>query len=745
MSIISSSQAQKSTFLSQPDISLDEIDQGIIYRELESAMFTMQENDTLFFFDPNGNYLEVDYCIGRECVRPETIENRYIGSGGAPEPSSFLKPLVMQFRDDRTQTGTYIISVRDKNTNEPRHLLKFNVVYPQPSIESVDFIDPSGKTVTDTLQIGSGEDLGDWRIRLRGSELQHGFSSVKVGSLELSPTSDPETFTFAREWNGSTAKRPGLGENTMVFNRKVSTVPVSKQFYITSRQPKVLGSNIEVPVEEGQSRVKIKLAVNNVFEFANVILYSDRRSPRLLASPYAFTAQNNQGEGTISFEMLIDPGRVTTSAYFQVAVKNIDQSISDRKTIRLIKKSDNILIKATDPNYKPLVAGTTNYMKIKRINGDRFVNGTYEVIFEGGQRSTFSVNNTEPDAMSIHIDLPPNITGEDIPVTLRSQNSMWKGSIAQIRPLPTVDVPDDNVVLRDSEFRLKVTNAKDVYLSPVKGSENGVSVAQPENKTIREFIVYVGKNANDFTLRLSLFDHVIKEIPFSVANHPSPRGFTVENIIRENIVKHNRVILTDTEDVIVSIPVDNDSILSSTVFYAQMYKKNGVPVRQAKPLRLVNRDGKEYLSATLNTQIGLEPGEEFDIELSNPDQESITINSYIRRDRRDNWIATAGLSAIDYRFGDTEEDESRVKVLDGVNIGVYYMPENLKNPSNRNLGVGFNLLLVGTEDSLDFRVGASALFFEKVVLGFSAGKDGLGFLAGVNIQLSNLSGLVGGG
>ncbi|MGB3465033.1 MAG: hypothetical protein WBA74_07180 [Cyclobacteriaceae bacterium] len=745
LGILSTASAQtiKTTYLSQPDISLDEIDQGIIYRELGSALFAINDSDTLYFFDPAGKFMPVDYCIGRDCVRNEMIENRLITGEVMRDPSAYLTPLVMEFREDRPATGEYTISVRNNTDNKPRHLLKFNVVYPQPKISSLQFIDASGKAVKDTLILSSGADYSNWRVKINGSGLENGFGSVKVGKLELSPTIDPSLFTFDKAWSSSGTKKPGLGTQSVVFNRKVSDSPASHQIYVKAAKPKILGSNLEIPVEEGQSRVKITLTTDNIFEYANVILYKDRRAPLLLASPYAFTTSVDPSDGSITFEVLIQPDLVDNTAYFRVAVKNIDQTISSPKTIRLVKKSDNIKIVATDAENKPLVAGILNYMKIKRINGAVFSRGTYKLLFEDGNEATFTVNNADPDVLTFDVLLPANLTGNDIPVLLIDGNDEWKGTISRIRPIPKISWPASNTVLRDSEFKILVRNATDTYLRPGKGAENEVSVLQPDNKAVREFTVYVGANARNFDLQLSLFDHTIETIPFTVTNHPTPQGFKAKDLVSAQYVKEDRIILNDNEDITLKIPVDGDSILSSTIFYAQLYKKNGLAVRKSKPLKLIEEGEKQYLAATLNTQIGLEPGEEFDLEISNPDQESITINSYIRREGRDNWIATAGLSAIDYRFGKTDEEESRVKVLDGVNIGVYYMPENLKNPTNRNLGIGFNLLLVGTDDSLDFRLGASALFFEKVVLGLSAGKGGLGFLAGVNIQLSSLAGLTG--
>lgn len=724
--------------LARPEIVTYEFNGGQVIRELSHPRISYDGTEQFKLFNPEGRVIpHAVSCIGLQCFG-NVQENDSIPlvvplSGN----STYEFPIGISLTKEEVMVGNYVLSVR-KMDGTILHERKFRVVNPQPRISSISSKDANGVTRRDTLLISRNKSFDGCSISFLGSNLDQEFKSVTIQGLPLERSSGSSlSYNFTKDWNSAKAMNLELGESSIIIKRQVASLPTTKRIFIAAPKPEILGKSLEFQVEEGQSKIDITLQVENLFDGAKV--YLDASSRVLLGDGWR-TADVNVQDGTISFTVIFEPIGTKGSASFNVKVKNADGKESEYKTITLIKKSTTIRMIPIEPQ-RPFMAGTKNQVRFVRLKGgaqfDFSADNKVTILFDNSNPITIDAEQETINSFTASVPFPDNIPAGSVRFNVKNDKTSWNGELNGVLKRPLAKA-EKNVLYRGASTKIQVENATDVFLQ-TKETTDHVTISQPENNSTRVFEIKTDKYAEDFTLVVKLFDHVVQELPFVVVNYPEPAPIQLKELVQEEFIKQNKIILDEGEDLNLSIPIEG-SITKDSKFYAQVYKKDGTLVGEKEELTR-NAEGTSF-TTTFNTQIGLQPGEEFVVKLSNPNQDSKVFQGYITRKKVDRWIFTAGLSAIDYRFGKKEEGAEKVAVLDGVNTGLYYLPENFKNPSTRFIGYGGNIILSSYDGDFSVRIAASVLLLEKVVVGLSFG-DQVGLLMGVNIPLGNMSALLG--
>jgi len=730
--------------LSKSEIQITEFRNGIVYRELMHAdLPSYSGSEEFLLFGPDGEYIGNPQCVGPSCLKYTMDENKVeLVSNEKISKDKLGYPIGISLSEDQLKIGEYKISVKNADGNI-LHVRTFRIVNPQPEISYLEIANElNGKyfNATDTLWVERNKSFSKMKIKLNGAYCNQEFESVSIQGMKLEmDKSDSLFYTFSNDWESNNALSLELGESAVIFDRKMASLPTSKSIFITAPNPKIMGEPLEFYVEEGQSQLLVNLHVENIYKNAKVFLAESRSSRGFIENSGMYIPTVNTQEGTITFPVIFNPIGISGKESFRVKVINADTKESEFRTITLIKKSTTIKMVPIDASKKPLVTGIDNYVKFERLDGPQLnnsKNNVYIIKFDNNDSIRLEAEMISNDFFTSTLPLPANLPSGTVTFTLRNGNKSWNGEVKGILQKPKI-YRESDVVFRGGTAKVLLENATDVFLQ-LEIPNEFVSISQPENNATREFQISIDEQAEDFTVLVKLFDHIITKLSYKVENYPSPESISVQQIVDSKFLKKRTIVLDENSHLTLNIPVDGRYVTTTSKFTAQIYKKDGTPIGNKRKF-IADSKGKK-LRTTLNTNVGLHSGDEFDVLISNPNGDSQTYHSYIKRENTDKWIITAGLSAVDYRItGSFSEDENRASVLNGVNLGFYRMVENYSNPSMRLIGFGPNILLTGDQNDIKLRFAGSLLLLEKIVLGVSFGRDGMGMLAGVNIQLADLS------
>ncbi len=728
--------------LANPEIRRSEFDNAMVFRELAHPSLRYNGQEHFTFFDAQGNVIfPSKLCHGPSCPDGRVLEQDISVAADVPQKNELGYPMGFSLRYDQIKVGNYVVQVRD-STEKVLHTREFRIVNDEPENLALHFQNAQGGHKVDTLFVSKGQAWNGLKVKLNGDYINQLFRTVSIQGLAMrQDLNELSVYYYDELWDSDRSKTLRLGPSSIVFTRQAAVLPTSKPIFLTAPRPEILGSALEFQVEEGQSKKKVTLQAANLYKNAKILLKNTSTSPNFLKSAGWRTGKIDEIEGTVSFDVIFEPVRNDFGS-FLIALQNEDGKISGTKTIRFSKKSTSVKTAPLEPR-KPLVSGMRNQLRFVRLNGPLLnteENQQYTLRFDNFDPIPIVGKRETANSFIASVLFPENLPSGTLRFELENNGRLWHGEIKGIRKKPRLKT-GPRTIFKGGTTMISIDNAKDVLLQLEKPSAS-ISLSQPENNSLKTFTLKVDERCEDFVLVVKLLDHDIERIAIKTVHYPTPASLKPKDIVNtNNLLKGNTIVLDHKrEQLRLHIPTNHSKITPESKFYAQLYKKNGTPIGSK---RAFLPDNKNQLSTTLNTQIGLNPGEEFDILVTNPNDDSKTYRGYIKRRELDKWIITAGLSAIDYRFKDSDQNENQAKVLDGINFGFYYMPENFENPNTRFIGYGMNAILVGEGDQIEIRLAGSVLLLEKIVFGLSYGAGGAGFLAGVNIELADFSSLLG--
>ncbi len=735
--------------LADPEIEITDLCRGEVLRDLSLPEITYKGNETFLLFGPDEGFIDTVHRKLEVKIKDLNTGNVSLPIDNNPSTKKYRDPISIALRCDEAKLGKYKISVRSPNNNL-MHIRSFRIVAPQPTIKSLEIesrINDNFFVAKDTLWIDRDKTFTNGKIAIEGDSILQRFKTVFIKNREFSliqDTNNLSLFTFGEKWKTDAVYSFELGETSILFERKYAKTPTSKSIFITAPNPKILGGTKEYFVEEGQSKTDITLEVENVFSGAKAYVKPLANTPNFPNTTGELPITIDNSKSTLTFPLYFEPLKGSNQGAFELQVINTDGKRSAFKTIRLVKKQTTIKLSPLEAN-KPFLAGHENLIRFERLSGAYFNacdTCTFSLVFGNHEPIDCFCENLTENSFSANVLFPAKLPAGNVKFKVISGDNTWNGEIAHVYEPPKIMMSSD-VMFKGGEVKIRAEGDENIILAPHE-IYKFIKISTEENGTNKEFTIKANQNAKDFKIDVMFFDHVVKTLEFEVKEYPSPNLISTNQIVDRNLIKKDKVIVLDSEkdqQLTLRIPIDRRKIGASSVFYAQVYNKRGTPLGEKK--EFYKDDNGRYMKVHLNTQRGLNPGDEFKIEISNPNEITKTFPAYIKRRKSDNWIITAGLSVIDYKFAKPESENAKAGVLDGVNFGFYYMQENYNNPSLRLIGYGPNILLLESEDNLKVRVGATLLFMEKVVLGLSYGQEQFGFLAGVNIELADLSSLLG--
>ena len=712
--------------------------------ELAHPNHFYQDSDTINVFGPGGKVGYIDFeCFGNSC-NPHTVEDLLSYPSGKLGIANVIRhPLGIELIAT-PQKGIYEISVI--RNAKVHHKRTFKIVDPEPVITFMELTDFEGNSSSDALKIDKTHSLNQVKLKFVGQHLDVSFESVTIQGLPLKKhNTESGTFILSESWTPQAIAKLSLGETEVVFKRKFSDKVTKQKITLEADKPVINEPGLNFQADINENKTKMTLSVQHLFPGAKLILQNDDNFPNFLESSGRLEAKNIDAfAGTISTDILFKSSMLVDNAKFKAQVLNRDGKISDPKTIIITRKEENIRASAYD-NDAPLVSGIRNRVMFKQLGGSPFD-------LNAGLNFSLAINGFEPikilgrketdQSFSAEVKFPNGLP-DNIKFTLTKERANWSGSFKNILSRPIVTIRT-NRVYRGSKIKVNIQNAKDVrILSRV--ANDLITITETTNGTDKSFDIGVAKEIrlSQFGIQILLKDHILEEHAISISNWPKPLEDNLRLTIEEGepLEKKDIVVLNDRRDIKLSFNADSLKYIQH--FSARLIKTDGTRLGIAKPLILNEQTNK--IETTLSPrQVGLQKGEAFNIEISNPTGESLLKPSYIKRSGRDQWIFTAGISVLDVPFDNNDEGDSgsNVSVFQGINLAGYYMFENIKNPQNRFLGIGPNVLFSEEDGEIKLRGAISLLFFEKLVMGISFDKNDLGLLVGANIELANLTSLI---
>lgn len=724
--------------LYNPEITLSEIiGQPYFSRELLHSEVDYQGNEEYFVFGPNGN-ANIQFLCHGECIQQddELGINFPTGILGANDGGrKYTHPIYFKVLDS-ISLGEYEIKVT--RNGKTVHIRKFRIVTDEPVLNAFKVTYPNGEELKNSLIVDKSRSLTNTTIQLEGNHLDQDFEAVSIQGFALKKKPNySNTYIIDGQFNQDSLQ---LGNQNILFKRRFASTITKVPFKISAVKPNIRGVGLEFPVEQGKDNFNLILGVQNVFRGAQLELVPHGSYTNFLEDKGRIRSTVNSKNGVISAQVWFKREEINSIAKFNVRVINTDGKKSEYKTITVRLKATSIAVQPL-LDTKPLVAGMPTQILFKRVGGT-YLNLEDSTSFSLkliGLSNELEIhpNKINDDSFTAVLTLPEGIPSNMKFILSKGKNT-WNGEFNDIYKLPIITILKNTVKKGTNTSILNIQHASEVKIV-LKEEDDFMKLSTEEIDTDKKIEIKTDLELikSNFTVLVKLKDHIVKEIPFGIENwlNPSDTSFYFYTKKSSPINQtHEVLVLEKQEPITIKLPVNNKDNIER--FSAQLLKEDGTKL--GNPIPLVLTEKKDSIVATLSPKsLGINYGEKFNIEMTNPVGDAKIQSAYIKRTTRDMFILTAGLSAMDLPL--TNRDSVVTQTLDGVNIGAYYMLENIANPNNRVLGMGFNTLLIERDGDIKLRGGVSLLFFEKIVLGLSFGKDYTGMMIGVNIELADLS------
>ncbi len=680
--------------------------------------------------------------------------------GGEPEKKvdhGYKFPVVIQV-DNNTRPGKYFIKIsRGGKTDHVRELtileylpkntkgvIHTSRITGNPSIDAIKVI-PQISNRGDTLFF-PGE---NWDKR---------FKSVSLNGKPLGYVSD-RTYTMGGEWDAVHQKDLDLFSPFIEIERYNTTVKTRLPIKMEAPKPLILQDRSQSALE-GNTSITLKLHVNSLFPRAKVELIHDE-SFILKENNIRLEGSVDMVKSEVSVDLPVKPNIQLNGKSFDVVVHNEDGNFSP--SFKVTIKANQNLIKAQPKDSREyLIKGELVKIRFTRLENAQLLPLDDTLVFKPiGQTEIYMIPDRtdvrDPrEEFSSEIRIPSSL-GINAPFVVyrKSGGYQWTGLLAD---------PVDKPKFSDKDYEILPGNKEKIELLNTDSKTNevfkifaesipGISL---ETTSLNDGVtVTVDKDVNTISsfqiaLKTKFGDRLIDTKTISIGSWPRPETLLKAPTSIEKNEFGKSIILTT-----------NDGV-DPTFLYnmkAQLVKEDGTGILEPQPF---NKNGNSY-EADLKP-VGLKGGEKFYVQVTNNFNEKKIYDGFMKRESP--FLVNAGVSAFEiafkkrdltYTIPNTERDTTiqvnNARILNGINIGGYWLPNTSRNStsdSKRIFGVGLNL--IGQEeqevinkrlvDKIRPRVAISTIWYETVVLGFSYGKNGLSFFMGANINFIDFAKLV---
>ncbi len=712
----------------------DHIEDGFLVVDLATAYQRYTGNEVIEFTGELDTLCTFDNCKRRFEDLPEDLFQKEKG---------FKHPVVFKI-DTTTEPGEYLLRIAKGNETHLRKLTLLNYV---PSIERFTVTNKKGEETESFIKYIPGQGLRDDTLRLYGEHWDKTFESVSINGKELEQLQG-STYLFGDAWESDQIRDIALHFPQLEVKRKFTDKIIEIPVTIQSGKPEVLADRSGKAVE-GNTFFTLKLHVKNLFIDSRIELIHDGSFIDMDEGIYE--PENNLGTNTLSFPLLLKKGVQLNRKTFQVRVNNFDGSVSDIYTIRISADEKLVSIASVDENL-PLIQGEKMKVRFNRIGvSTRSFPVTGDLFFEvqGFPRQQIQpdreAHRNPRDEFSAFVDIPVGINGNSQFSIYADESYKWTGALTEVLRKPSFDTTQLSV-FPGNDVKIAVNNAgaKPDELFNLTFEQEYKTVLFKDETIKGGAVVTVNKlvSASSFIVLLELNGKVIDRKEVFIEPWPGPIELIEQSTLKTNFEFTDPIVVETKRN------LEPESVENLRV---QVVNDNGNKL--GVPLLLKERKDGRYSAIIDPEPLGLDGGEKFNLEFTNYSGEPFYSRGYRKRKKIQQFIVNAGVSAMEYRLkeptpiidGSDTTDISRVRLLKGINLGVYWLPESLSfnQDTRRALGFGVNLIGQQEETGVKARTALSAIIFETVVLGISFGDSSPAIFAGANISFLDMAKMFG--
>ena len=638
--------------------------------------------------------------------------------------------------------GNYVLVVRDKDTQKVIHRRILTLIHPEPIINKITIRYPDGVTANNLLTINPNHDLKKVQFELEGEHLDNEFKSVSIQGLALKKVvNTSNTYVSENDWTASKLKSINLEDPKLSIERYNVTETYTTGIKLKVMPP-VITDNLVKKINAGQSRFLLTLNVSNLFPRAQLKLAEFANGNVLAEEDIYDGATVDIKSGTIAQYVLFSEGALNSgNARFTVQVINRDGGESKVETIQ-IQVQEAAVIALPLISTKPFMEEVPTMVKFTRSDNAAAFQFTGDVILAlNGTHLLINPRNMDGalNQFSAEVVFPEGVDAS-IPFELQNNGNSWKGYFEGIIDKPKVE-DDFRAVQAGSSFVLHINGHSDKLTAILRSEDKGVKLTDNDFKD-GAIEIRVDKKVpakTTFSVVMYYQDHALETLTFKVEDWPKPEDiaeFNIGDVIYPVNTKTRLVLLDESPIVLQSKKNALENATSNLT--VQLIKANGTKL--GTPQSFIYDDDQKIARTELSPYgFGLGGGDEFMIELLNPLSQPVIQRGYVKRKFSERLLANAGVSAVSIFFKERLDENGvvlpKTTLISGVNLGVYYLPENLWDAGGkRPFGFGLNLMAQEESNTVKVRLGTSALLFETLSVGLSFGQSQMAFFMGANIS-----------
>ena len=728
--------------------------------ELKSALldYPYTKNEVIEIYSPEDqplNYETIDVCVFDNCFESidasgmELATNAPLGILGSDESDARPEFPLGLTPKKKLAYGNYILVVRNKDTQKVIHRRVLTLIHPEPNVSNILIRYPDGSTTSNVFNINPNSDFKNVTFEFEGDHLDSDFKSVSIQGLMLQKVPNKSnSYVTGSDWTASKLKSINL-ENPKVTFERYNVPKVYTAGVVIKVNPPVITDNLVKKISAGQSRFLLTLNVANLFPRAQLKL-AELDNGNILAEEGIYDgAKVDIQSGTIAQHVIFSDGALKSgNARFSVQVINRDGGESNIETIQV--QVQEVAITALPViRTKPFMEEIPTQVLFTRSDNAAAFQFKGDVILQiNGTHLVLEPRNIDGalNQFTAEVVFPAGID-TSIPFELQNSSNSWKGYFEGIVKKPIV-VDETREIHAGSSFLLHIDGHSEKITATLRSDESGVK--QKDNDfTDGAIEIRVDNNVptnSIFSVVLYYLDHEIETITYKVIEWPKPEdiaefkiGKTIYPVDSKTII----VLMDDNPIVVQSKKNEPKNVTSNLTM--QLIKSNGNKL--GTPQSFIYDEDKKIASTTLSPYgFGIRGGDEFMIELLNPLSQPVIQRAYVKRKFTERLLANGGVSAVSIFFKERIDKNGDVlpktSLMSGVNLGVFYMVENVQGSGRRRpFGYGLNLMAQEESNDVKVRLGASMLLFETLSLGLSAGDNQLAFFIGANVSFLDLSDL----
>lgn len=667
--------------------------------------------------------------------------------------------IVLIFKE-KISPGEYLIQFSN-NDGSKIHNRKFIITEGKPKVNSVKLISRDGNK----NEIHFDPSL-NWKKQIFEFEFDNGntqFESVSFQDLDLQKMSE-NRYQTTDDWTAEAIKNINPEKNEFTFKRAFVSAPDKHEFNLTVPKP-IINSIIATPVGVNQKISKVSLDVANLRSQASVQLINLPEKD-VINEKREFNVTIPKNQSKIDFDVELKSSSTEGYQSFQVVVLIGENTSSDAKTVDVQIVSSIAESSQAYPN-APLIKGVKSSMRFDIKDGN-VIDPNKDLIIKVGEETytSLEIENRNPKWAIVKFALKESTNSNEQFELINGDNS-WSGILPDLQEKPKIIIgkgpfySNSTVLVKVSPANNQAKMDFSTALSSVKwkGDEFSTSQGELEIKNMLPDEQEPNFSFGRIKIILKINEEIIDSVEIKVWNRDLPESLVEVPFLKDKKGKTKKEVIVVDSGSTLSIDQKSDSQSDNLEgLFIQLLNSEGANIGDPKNLT-INSEGNFSADFDLINRYGIKGGSNFSVLLKNGDKEK-SFKGYLKRNCKDRFIITAGISALSVYFNEQETytvsdtimigeaevlqydtTRSNTFLLEGLNIGLFYSPEIMFEGGKRPVSFGLNLIGFESGGKVKTRVALSTLFFETLTVGISFGQKEPAIFLGANITLLDFANL----